>query len=466
MINRVLIRIKVVQLLYSTLLTENSFTLESFPSAPTKEKRFAYNLYLNTLLLFEKIAENLSKNSSAKRKLSDSRFIVRLSKEKELTAFEKINPDSEDTLRGLIAPLSEKIKDSLLYKEYVRSDSNDVTKEKIWEDLYKVIISTDNDFRRVVSKFTNYSPGGVERMQEMLENTFKKFYTTRDNISDAINLLEKSMNKARELYMRLLLLPVELTRLRELQIDENRHKYLLSDEDINPNLKFVENSLVKKLENCRELEEYVDRNKLSWLVEDRNLMELLLKEIMDSEEYKHYMDSPGRNENEDGELWRNLFKNVILQSEYFLDALESKSVFWNDDLEIMSTFALKSMRKISDGEDPEESILPMYKDEEDAEFGKKLFTDVLYNKDLYRGYLLDAIEKDKWESDRLAFMDVVIIITAIAEILKFPKIPLLVTLNEYIEIAKSYSSQKSGGFVNGLLREIVARLREKGLCLK
>ncbi len=104
----------------------------------------------------------------------------------------------------------------------------------------------------------------------------------------------------------------------------------------------------------------------------------------------------------------------------------------------------------------------MYKDEEDAAFGKKLFMDVVKNKDVYRRYIDDSVSSDKWDTDRLAFMDVVVTMTALSEIINFPKIPLVVSINEYIEIAKSYSTSKSGAFVNGLLYSITNKLREEG----
>ena len=209
------------------------------------------------------------------------------------------------------------------------------------------------------------------------------------------------------------------------------------------------------------MEDYVEDNKISWIAEDRQLLESLLTTIMNSEVYQDYMRFPATDFQTDCDFWRDIFKYVILNDENFLEALENKSVFWNDDLDIISTFVLKTLRRFEEGCPGNRPVLPMYKDEEDAQFGFKLFSDVVKNKDVYRRYIDDSIVGEKWDSERLAFMDVVVTMTALSEIINFPKIPLVVSINEYIELAKSYSTSKSGAFVNGLLSSITEKLREE-----
>ena len=168
---------------------------------------------------------------------------------------------------------------------------------------------------------------------------------------------------------------------------------------------------------------------------------------------------------DDSELWRNLFKRVILDNTDFLETLEDKSVFWNDDLETIATFVLKSFRRIEDGE-VSDAVLDKFKDDEDARFGFELLRYLYKNKETYRRYIDDAVSGGNWDIERLAFMDMVILETAIAEIMNFPKIPLSVSVNEYIELAKSYSSARSGSFVHGILGAVVARLQKEGKLLK
>ena len=145
--------------------------------------------------------------------------------------------------------------------------------------------------------------------------------------------------------------------------------------------------------------------------------------------------------------------------------MESKSVFWNDDIDIMTEFAIKTYRRFEEGMG-QNALLAMYKDDDDRAFGLDLFRAVVNNKEQYRAVIDECLDTKIWETERLAYMDVIILETAIAEMLNFPSIPLKVTINEYIEMAKSYSTNKSGMFVNGLLGVIVAKLRREGKLLK
>ncbi|MDE6339344.1 MAG: transcription antitermination protein NusB, partial [Muribaculaceae bacterium] len=255
------------------------------------------------------------------------------------------------------------------------------------------------------------------------------------------------------------------TDMEERRLDDRRYRHLVTASDLNPNLKFVENSMVKEIRDCDVVKDFIEKREISWEKEDRVMMDNLMKAIRESEIYKEYMANPVETPKEDCELWRNIFRKIVFTNEYFLETMEDKSVFWNDDLDIIGTFAIKTFRKFEEGAG-RNAILDKYKDAEDARFGNELVKAVLKNKDTYRGYIDDAIDRALWESERLAFMDVVIILTALAEILNFPKIPLTVSLNEYIEIAKSYSSAKSGGFVNGILAKIITNLKQEGLLLK
>ncbi len=468
MINRVLIRIKVVQLLYSYLLTDNQFMLESQPTAPTKEKRFAYNLYLDILMLMVKISERIEKRGGH-RPLADTRFIKKILADDKLKSVQMKYRHEPFPFENIADQLADIVKESGLYKNFIKDvNANEAEDDKIWEKIFDMIIMTYPALNSALTQRENYTIRGVERMRDMIKETFTQFYASRDNIDDALRTLALSMQKARELYFRLLLLPVELTNLREAQIDENRNKYVPSQEDLNPNMRFVENALVESIRNDEEVDNYVEQNKIFWTNDDRRMMESLLKEIMDSEIYYDYMNFPATDYHTDCEFWRNVFKHIIFNNEDFLDTLETKSVYWNDDLDIIGTFLLKTFKRYEENAERGggHAVLPMYKDEEDADFGKRLFSDVVRNKDVYRRYIDDSILSEKWDSERLAFMDVIVTMTALSEICNFPKIPLVVSINEYIEIAKAYSTSKSGAFVNGLLYSISNRLSEEGKIMK
>jgi N utilization substance protein B len=436
--------------------------LESQPSAPTKEKRFAYSLYLDLLMLMVRLADNIEKRGGYKP-LADTRFIKKILADDKIKSLEMKYRHDLFPFNSLISQLADEIRESALYKNYVKSGNTENGEDdQIWEKIMNIIILPNPALNRVISTRENYTIRGVERMKGMFEETFKNFYASRDNIDDALRTLAMSMEKARELYFRLLTLPVEIVKLRNEQLEENRHKYVPTDEDLNPNLRFVENGLVAAIASNEDVVEYVETKKLSWLTEDRQMVEALLKAIMESDLYADYMDFPATDFQADAEFWRLVFKQIIFHNEEFLETLENQSVFWNDDLEIIGTFVLKTFKRFEEVGENENPVLPMYKDNEDASFGRILFGDVVRNKDVYRRYIDSFVDSKEWDTDRLAFMDVVITMTAISEILNFPKIPLLVSINEYIELAKSYSTSKSGAFVNGLLSSIINKLREEG----
>lgn len=488
MINRVLIRIKVVQMLYSYLLVENQFTLESQPESPTREKRFAYTLYLEMLALMAEIASDITRRGGI-RPLYATRFISRVVADERVKALINRHSAGDGTLQAVEPQLVEKVKESGLYKKFLKSDDpGSLADEKIWEDLFNSIIMTDPALNKAISEMENYSLSGVDRMAKMMEQTFTNFYSAADHLPDALKSLSMSMDKARELYIRLLDLPVALANLAAQDIEEKRKKFLATSEDRNPNLRFVENELVEYLRNSDELEKALNRYGKSMTIDDEPMLRALLRSIMASDLYKEYMDFPATDFQRDCDFWRNAYRQIIFENPDFLEALEDKSVFWNDDLDIIGTFVVKTLRRISDcvsntiseaAHDGAESLsvaqiaatesgvlLPMYKDAEDAQFGAQLFSAVVNNRVMYRKYIDEALDKRVWESERMAYMDIVILLTAIAEMLNFPKIPLNVTVNEYIEIAKSYSTAKSGQFVHGILSSIVNNLKKEGLLLK
>lgn len=275
--------------------------------------------------------------------------------------------------------------------------------------------------------------------------------------------LATSLDKAYELYHYLLMLPMEFVRLQEERLDNARNKYLPTDEDLNPNTKFVDNLFVKKISNCEMFKEFVKDNSISWADSEISLR-LMLDKIVNSDIYQEYMDKPGTSLAEDCELWRNLLKKVVFIDENLTDALETKSVYWNDDLDTVGTFVLKTIKRFE--EEGYEELLPKYKDDEDRLFAEKLFVNAVNNKDEYMKLIDMFVSKDSWETERLAFMDIVVLLVAIAELEKVPSVPTKVTMNEFIEIAKCYSTNKSGQFVNGILNSIINYLKKEGRLFK
>ncbi len=180
------------------------------------------------------------------------------------------------------------------------------------------------------------------------------------------------------------------------------------------------------------------------------------------------MADPVSDMEKDSELWYALFKNVIADSDELAEALEAQSVFWNDDLAIMGSFVLKTIRRFAHAGDDLESVnlMPKFKDIEDERFGPRLFDAAVAHQQEYRALIDSRLEGSTWDPERLAFMDIVILETAIAELLNFPSIPTVVTVNEYTEIANYYSTAKSGQFVTGMLYGIINQLKSDGTLVK
>ena len=288
-------------------------------------------------------------------------------------------------------------------------------------------------------------------------------YSYLVNKDKSIDTSEKelffSLEKAYELYHRLLLLMIELTDAQNKRIENARFKYTATAADKNPDTRLINNRFIAQLRENKMLKEYVDRQSVSW-VNEPDFIRILLDRLLASDLYKTYLTSEEDSYAVDQDFWKKAFNHIIVENEDLSEILEAQSLYWNDDLETISTFVLKTIKRFDQSKGAEQELLPMFKDDEDAEFAKMLFRKTLMNVDVNKA-LIDQHTKN-WEIDRVAFMDIVIMLVAIAEIKSFPTIPVKVTLNEYIEIAKAYSTIKSGHFINGILDAIASQLKKDG----
>lgn len=275
--------------------------------------------------------------------------------------------------------------------------------------------------------------------------------------------LKDSLDKAYELYYYLLTLPIELTKLQERRIEAAKGKYMPSEEEMNPNMRFVDNSFVNSLMLSQPLQEMVKAFSLTWN-EDEVYLRLILDKILKSDIYEEYMTKESVSDNDDIDFWRQVMKKVVLPDEDLAELLESKSVYWNDDIDIVGTFVVKTIKRFAS--DEEMPFLPQYKDEEDAQFAELLFVNAVKNKERYMELIDKFVKKSSWDTERLAFMDVVILYVALAELEKVPSVPAVVTINEFVEMAKCYSTPNSGQFINGILYSIIKHLKNEGLLNK
>ena len=267
-----------------------------------------------------------------------------------------------------------------------------------------------------------------------------------------------SLSKAYDLYNYMLLLIVGITHYAADRISFLSMKIRPTESDRNPNLKFVNNRFALQLENNEQLKKFAEKSKLNW-VENSDLLRRMLDKIEESDIYKEYMAAETSSYEEDKEGWRELYKAFVFDNEDVDSLLEERSLYCNDDKSIVDSFVLKTIKRFEEKNGAAQQLLPEYKDVADMEFARKLFRNAIGNAEQYREMMSSSSKN--WDMSRLAFMDVVIMQVALAEIMTFDDVPLSVTLNEYVEIAKHYSTVKSGSFVNGMLDTITKKLRQE-----
>ena len=276
------------------------------------------------------------------------------------------------------------------------------------------------------------------------------------NLEAAEKELFYSLSKAYDLYKYLLLLMIEVTQFADRRIDNRRHKLRPTAEDLNPNTRFIDNAFMAQLMQNVQLEEFRANQKRTW-DDEGDFVKHLFERIEETKAYQEYMAKDTLSYEDDRELWRKLYRSTIAQNQEIDEILEEQSLYWNDDKAIVDTFVLKTIKRFEPENGAEQELMPEYKDDEDKEYARKLLRTAIVNADAYRKLMIDNAKN--WDMERFAFMDILIMQVALAEIMSFPSIPVSVSLNEYVEIAKMYSTPKSGGFINGMLDNIVSQLR-------
>ena len=230
-----------------------------------------------------------------------------------------------------------------------------------------------------------------------------------------------------------------------------------------PSQRFAFNKFATQLEENKQLNLFMEDKKMSW-ENDVEAVRKLCDQIEQSPLYQEYMMSDAEDYETDRELWRRIYRTLIQGNEDLDAILEEKSLYWNDDKEIVDTFVLKTIKRFDPANKADQELLPEYDDTEDREYALKLFRSTILNDDTYQRYMSETSRN--WNFSRLAYMDVVLMQIAIAEMLTFPNIPISVTINEYVDLAKLYSTPKSGGYINGMLDAIARHLVDTGRLLK
>ena len=292
--------------------------------------------------------------------------------------------------------------------------------------------------------------------------TYAYYQNGSKNIDTAEKELIFSLSKAYDLYNYMLALIVAITResRRHLEVAEARAQ---REGTSMPSRKFADNRFALQLEQNKMLQEFMETQKKTWN-DEPEFLKKIYTQITDSALYKEYMESEEDDYQADRELWRKLYKTLIAYNSDLDSLLEEQSLYWNDDKEVVDTFVLKTIKRFDEKKSSTQELLPEYDSEEDQEYARKLFRSTIMNADEYQHYMSEASRN--WDFSRLAYMDIVIMQIAIAEMLTFPSIPISVTINEYVELAKLYSTPKSGGYINGMLDAIAHHLVRAGKMLK
>jgi N utilization substance protein B len=297
---------------------------------------------------------------------------------------------------------------------------------------------------------------------KIVQLTYAYYQNGNKNIDTAEKELFFSLSKAYDLYNYLLSLIVAVTkesrrRLNILQAKAQR------EGSVEPSQKFAYNRFALQLENNRQLAEFLETQNRSW-ADYPEFIGKLFEQIEQSQLYKDYLESTEDSYAADRELWRRVYRTLIQENEDLDQLLEEQSLYWNDDKEVVDTFVIKTIKRFEEKNGEKQELLPEYDSEEEQDYARKLFRATILNGDEYQRMMTEASRN--WDFSRLAYMDVIIMQIAIAEMLTFPSIPVSVTINEFVDLAKLYSTPRSSGYINGMLDAIARHLIHTGRLLK
>ena len=294
---------------------------------------------------------------------------------------------------------------------------------------------------------------------KVLQILYAFFQSKEIDVVKAQNELLLSVERMYDLYLYLLLTIPELKRAAETNNENRKNKLRPNESDLMPNLKWVENSLVLKIEESKELNKVSSARKVNWLgAENQEIFRKMFLQVKDSETYFEFMENGLKDFEEDKKFALALFKNEIINSEFLHNYIEDKSIYWLDDIDLCCSMALKTLKTVVP--DKEISILSLYKEDDDEkEFILNLCRNTI-EMDVENEKLIETLAVN-WEVDRIAKMDVLLLKMALVELQTCTNIPTKVTMNEYIEISKFYSTPKSNLFINGILDKAISQLTKE-----
>lgn len=294
---------------------------------------------------------------------------------------------------------------------------------------------------------------------KVLQILFAYYSDEKPDVASYEKMLFESIDRFRELYVAFILLLGEMQGLAIEKIEAGMNKKLPSHEDLHPNTKFVTNSLLRIIANSKSLDKASGELHIRWK-DNKDLLKQMFKMLTETEDYKEYMNSKDRGFDHDREYLLRFFRRHLVNYELMHEYLEDQGIFWNDDLDLCASMVLRTLKQVKDTDDDIE-FLPLWKDPEDEnDYCRKLFRKTLTLGEENQ----EIISKNtpNWEADRIALTDMIILKMAFAEAQAFESIPIKVTMNEYIELSKYYSTPKSATFINGVLDTIIPKMVHEG----
>lgn len=301
---------------------------------------------------------------------------------------------------------------------------------------------------------------------KVLQALYAFYQTENKDVYAGEKELLKAIERIYDLYLYLFLTFPELKAKGEFRLAENKKKLLPSEDDLNPNRKFVDNAIIALIENHVDLRTEAENRRINWLgAKEQEFFRKMYLQIRESEVYFQFMNNNELGFEEDKQFAIQLFKTEIANFEPLYDYFEEKSVHWLDDIDLACAMVIKTIKTFSEDEDARNAILPLYKEDDDEkEFIQQLFRKTI-QMEAENILLIDELTAN-WEIDRIAKMDIILMKMALTEMKVFNNIPIKVTLNEYIEISKFYSTPKSNIFINGVLDKAIERLKSENKIVK
>jgi N utilization substance protein B len=283
-----------------------------------------------------------------------------------------------------------------------------------------------------------------------MQSVYAMIKSYDDDVLKEEKFIKYSIKRMFDLYVLLLDLLVEVQKLAEEKQEISKKKYLATEEDLSPNRKFVENKLIKKIAESSSLTLYKEAQNLDNWSKDDEYIKIIWDLLQNSDIFSEYLNSSDDSFNSDKDFVVTFFKEIVAPNSKLAEYFEGENITWVDDIPFVNTWVVRSLTKQKSAN--AFKLGSLYKNQDDQDFATDLFKKVILNHHSFENDI--KIHTPNWETDRIADMDMILIKMGVCEFLNFPFIPTKVSINEYIEIAKDYSSEKSGYFVNGVLDKL------------